>query len=178
MTSTFRLALLLSLLALAAAACGGDNGTDATTTSAAALTTTSSTTTSTTNPPVTTTEAGASTLTFTGTECIQAGPSEVGSFVQFALRNDASADVVMMFVKLTDISLEDLVSDVERFPGIDQWPPTVSHKETETVTHKVVESGEDLSLAVSFKEPGQYGTICLPLDSTPPIPGGLLTVEA
>jgi hypothetical protein len=155
MTRTFRFVLVVCILALLAAACSGDEGAASTTS----------------------TDAGASTLTFTGTECIQAGPSEVGSFVQFALRNDASADVVMMFVQLTDISLEDLVSDVERFPPIEQWPTTVDHELTETVTTKVVESGEDGSLAVSFKEPGQYGTVCWPLDGTPAIPGGLLTAE-
>jgi uncharacterized cupredoxin-like copper-binding protein len=83
----------------------------------------------------------------------------------------------MMFVQLTDISLEDLVSDVERFPPINQWPTTVDHELTETVTTKVVASGEDGSLAVSFKEPGQYGTVCWPLDGTAAIPGGLLTAE-
>ena len=164
------------VLALVAAACGGDDGAAATTTTEAATTTSS-----TTKAPATTAtqpaDAGAFTLTFTATDCVQSGPSEVGSFVQFALLNDASADVVMMFLQVTDISLEDLVSDVERFPPINQWPTTVDHELTETVTTKVVESGEDGSLAGSFNEPGQYGTVCWPLDGTPAIPGGLLTAE-
>jgi hypothetical protein len=176
MFRTFRFALVVFVLALVATACGGDDDAAGTTPTAAATTISS-----TTKAPATTTtqpaDAGAFTLTFTGTDCVQSGPSEVGSFVQSALRNDASADVVMMFLQVTDTSLEDLVSDVERFPPINQWPTTVGHELTETVTTKVVESGDAGSLAVSFKEPGQYGTVCWPLDGTPAIPGGLLTVE-
>jgi uncharacterized cupredoxin-like copper-binding protein len=176
MPRPFRFAVVLCVLALLAAACGGGDDAASTTSTEAGETTSS-----TTKAPATTTtqpgDAGASTLTFNGTECIQAGPSEVGSFVQYALRNDASADVVMMFLQITDTSLEDLVSDVERFPPINQWPTTVGHELTETVTTKVVESGDAGSLAVSFKEPGQYGAVCWPLDGSPAIPGGLLTVE-
>jgi hypothetical protein len=172
-------------VSLTAAGCSSDSDyspdvsdTSATSNSVATVTSETTAAVATTSSTTQPADAGASTLTFTGTECVQSGPTEVGSFVQFALRNEASADVVMVFLQIADVTLEELASDnVERFPPIDQWPPTFGDHPPELVSTKLVDSGEDEKLALSFNEPGSYGSVCWPLDGSPAIPGGLLTVE-
>jgi hypothetical protein len=92
MRCTFRIALVVWLIALIAAACGGDDGAGASTTSTVAATTTSRTTTSTTKAPVTTTtqpdEAPVTAADLEGTWFVAAGPVTIENEVDFTSRPD------------------------------------------------------------------------------------------
>ena len=159
------------LVALVVAACG--DRAETTDSSAAREAT------PTTVPPTTTTATAAlTTLTFTGADCIQSGPDTVPvGILKFTLENESSVDMAIVVLELVDVTLEELVADdVRLFPPTTSWPPQGASPEESRSTRKV-EANTEVKHSVAFHSPGDFGTVCWPLDGGPAVPGALLTVE-
>lgn len=165
--NTLRLFPLL-LVAVVASACSDSTDTGSRTAAAEPV-------------PATATTTGATQaaqVTFTGTECTNSGADTLSSsdINTMTVRNDSAVDMVMVVLKLSDITLEDLVADdVRIFPLTEIWPPPGAEPK-ELHTFLLVEPGSEKGRPMAFV-PGEYGTVCYPIDGSPALQGGLLTVE-
>jgi hypothetical protein len=123
-------------------------------------------------------DSGETTLTFTGSECVQSGPDAIvaGEFVTFTLENESSVDVAVIVLELGNVTLEELVADDALFFPTDSWPVTGGIPE-EVYSAWLVGSSSDDERSVVFTRTGDYGTVCWPIDGSPAIQGALLTVE-
>ena len=172
----------LAVTVLVFAACGGGDGdehADTTSSPPAATTTTANAAPTTTAPSTTTTPvAAATTLTFTGSDCIQSGPDAMSvGFVTITLKNESSVDMAVVVLELVNVTLEELVADnVRLFPPTTVFPPPGAHPK-EAHSTATVGSSSEIEHGLAFTSAGDYGTVCWPLDGSPAVQGALLTVE-
>jgi hypothetical protein len=118
-------------------------------------------------------------VTFTGDDCVQAGPDAFQSreIVTITLKNETSVEVAVVVLDLDQTTLKESVADdVRLFPPNDSWPPLVSHPD-EAHSTWVVGSNSEIERQVAFFHSGDYGTVCWPIDGNPAIEGALLTID-